>query len=104
MIIPRFNKHNCHILRDLIWISRNFLRFLFAFPCQDMSASTVITKLKDIFILFGTPAYPRSYLMSRELKSFLHDLDGATSQSTAYNLESRQLNFFKWEIVYPDTT
>ncbi|KAJ8887173.1 hypothetical protein PR048_013388 [Dryococelus australis] len=98
--------------------------FPFAFPCPDMRASTVINKLKELFSLFGAPAYihtdRNSMFMTQEIKSFLSAIGVATSRTTPYNpqgngqgerymgivwrtieltFRSQQLSISKWEEV-----
>ncbi|PIK38271.1 hypothetical protein BSL78_24891 [Apostichopus japonicus] len=52
-----------------------FSRFPFIFPCSDMTSSTVIACLCQVFSLFGTPAYIHSdrgaAFLSKELTEFL---------------------------------
>jgi len=73
----------------MLTIIDEFSRFPFAFPCQDMSFSTVINKLKQLFSVFGTPSYihsdQRSSFVSQELKEFLTQNGIASSRTTAYN-------------------
>lgn len=80
---------SCTRNRYLLIIVDEFSRFPFAYPTQDMTASTVISKLKELFWIFGTPAYVHTdrgtSFMSQELKSFLCSLGVATSRTTAYN-------------------
>lgn len=75
--------------RYLLTIVDEFSRFPFAIPCSDISSTTVITHLRNIFSIFGMPGYIHSdrgsSFMSLELKSFLTSLGVATSRTTAYN-------------------
>lgn len=75
--------------RYLLVIIDEYSRFPFAFPCPDMSSLTVINHMKQLFSLFGTPAYIHSdqgsSFMSQELKTFLNNYGIATSRTTAYN-------------------
>ena len=75
--------------RYLLTVVDEFSRFPFAFPCPDMSASTIIRHLTTLFGIFGTPAYIHSdrgaSFMSAELKDFLTTKGVATSRTTAYN-------------------
>ena len=66
-----------------------YSRFPWAFPCADMTASTVIKCLVELFSIFGLPQFIHSdrgsQFMSEELKTFLHGKGIATSRSTPYN-------------------
>ena len=66
-----------------------FSRYPFAFPCKDMTASTVIQKLRTLFGLFGLPMFVHSdrgsSFMSRELKDYLTQRGVATSRTTPYH-------------------
>ena len=104
-----------------------YSRFPFAYPCSDISASTVITCLTNLFSIFGLPSFIHSdrgsAFMSKELRSFLTEKGIATSHTTPYNpqsngqverlngtlwktillaLNSRQLKVEQWETVLPD--
>ncbi|XP_054259845.1 uncharacterized protein LOC128984538 [Macrosteles quadrilineatus] len=110
--------------RYMLTIIDEYSRFPFAYPCPDMSSSTVICKLKQLFSLFGTPSYIHSdqgsSFLSKELKEFLALNDIASSRTTAYNpqcngqveryngiiwrtvelaLKNYQLDVTKWELV-----
>lgn len=82
--LPSTNKN-----RFLLTIVDEYSRYPFAVPCSDISTSTVISSLQNIFSLFGMPAYIHSdrgsSFMSNELKSFLTSQGIATSRTTAYN-------------------
>ena len=111
----------------LLDIVDEFSRFMFAFPCQDMTSSTVIKCLKQLFSIFGMPTFIHSdkgsSLLSQELRSFLHSNGIATSNTTPYNpagngqteryngvlwksillaLKTKQLPVHCWEDVLPD--
>lgn len=113
--------------RYLLVIVDEYSRFPFAFPCRDMTSSTVIAKLTELFSMFGTPAYIHSdrgaSFMAQDLKEFLNKLGVATSRTTPYNpagngqverfngiiwksvelaLKTRKLEISKWESVLPD--
>jgi hypothetical protein len=115
--------HNHYILT----IIDEFSRFPFAFPCRDMTSSTVISRLTELFSVFGMPCYVHSdrgsSFMSLELKTFLHERGVATSRTTSYNpqgngqverlnstiwktislcLRSKSLTVEQWELVLPD--
>ena len=111
----------------LLTVIDEFSRFPFAFPCRNMSSSTVIKCLTHLFSIFGLPAYVHSdrgtSFISSELKNFLLSHGVNTSRTTPYNprgnsqceryngiiwntillaLESRQLPISSWESVLPD--
>ncbi|XP_054259839.1 uncharacterized protein LOC128984533 [Macrosteles quadrilineatus] len=113
--------------RYLLVIVDEFSRFPFAFPCSDMSSSTVKSKLKTLFSTFGVPSYIHSdrgtSFMSQDLKSYLNSLGISTSRTTAYNpagngqveryngivwktielaLKSLNLEINQWETVLED--
>ncbi|KAG8173283.1 hypothetical protein JTE90_009856 [Oedothorax gibbosus] len=93
--------------RYLLTIVDEYSRFPFAFPCSDISTSTVIKVLTNVFSLFGTPAYIHSArgtsFMSQELKSFLTSSGVATSRTTAYNPQGNgqveRYNGIVWKTV-----
>jgi transposase InsO family protein len=66
-----------------------YSRYPFVFPCSDMTASTVIKCLTQLFVLFGVPGYIHSdrgtSFMSEELRTFLTSRSIATSRTTCYN-------------------
>ena len=101
-------------------------RFPFAFPVPNTNASTVISCLKQLFVIFGMPNYIHSdrgsQFLSNELKNFLHSNGVVTSKTTSYNprgnglteryngiiwktvllsLKSKRLNDNQWEFVLP---
>ncbi|XP_054287700.1 uncharacterized protein LOC129003432 [Macrosteles quadrilineatus] len=73
----------------ILTVVDEYPRYPFAFPCRDMTSSTVIEKLKEMFTIFGMPSFIHSdrgtSLMSDELKSFLQTHGVASSHSSAYN-------------------
>ena len=114
--------------RYLLCIIDEYTRFPFAFPCANMTTTTVIKCLNQVFALFGLPNYVHSdrgpSFMSEELKSFLHERGIATSRSTPYNprgngqverlnntvwkaitlsLKSKGLTVNQWELVLQDS-
>ena len=114
---------NTHMLT----IVDEFSRFPFAFPCRDVSASTVTMCLDQLFAIFGMSAYVHSdrgsAFMSEELRGYLHDKGIATSRTTPYNpqgngqceryngivwrtitlaLKSKNVPTTHWESVLPD--
>lgn len=111
-IKPRFHKKEYHLIKAtspferlnidfkgplptssrnnyLLTIIDEYSRFPFAYPCTDTSALTVIKHLKNLFSIFGTPAYIHSdrgsAFMASEFKAFLHSRGVCTSHSTPYN-------------------
>jgi len=75
--------------RFMLVICDEYSRFPFAFPCRDVSAKSVVTHLRELFAVFGMPAYLHSdrgsAFMSHELKQFLHSKGIVTSRTTSYN-------------------
>ncbi|CAG2212501.1 unnamed protein product [Mytilus edulis] len=111
----------------ILTVVDEYSRFPFAFPCSDMTSATVIQCLRQLFALFGMPAYIHSdrgqSFMSAELKTFLQSHGVATSRTTPYSpqsngqceryngiiwkavtlaLESLGLKETQWESVLPD--
>ena len=110
--------------RYLLIVVDEYSRFLFAFPCADEAAATVIKHLTNLFSVFGNPYFVHSdrgtAFMSEELKGFLHSRGIATNRTTAFNpqgngqveryngiirqtvslaLRSRNLSIVNWEKV-----
>ena len=91
----------------LLTIIDEYSRFPFAFPCADMTATSVIKCLVQVFSIFGLPQYIHSdrgpQFMSQELKAFLHDKGIATSRSTPYNPRGNgqveRLNSTIWKAI-----
>lgn len=91
----------------ILTVIDEFSRFPFAFACPDMTASTVIAKLTELFCLFGMPAFLHSdrgsSFMSKELKDFLHSRGIATSRTTSYNPQCNgqveRLNGTLWKAI-----
>ena len=104
-----------------------YSRFPFVFPCADMTTSTVIKCLCQLFAIFGMPAYIHSdrgpSFMSKELQDFLASRGIAGRRTTSYNpqgngqverfngtiwkaittaLKSRNLPIKCWQTVLPD--
>ena len=115
--------HNKYFLN----IVDEYSRFPFVFPCSNMTASTVISCLSQLFSIFGMPSYIHSdrgtSFMSKELQEFLAEKGIACSRTTAYNpqgngqverfngsiwrtitaaLKSRDLPTPYWQVVLPD--
>ena len=111
----------------LLTIVDEFSRFPFAFPCPDMTATTIIKCLCQMFAIFGMPSYIHSdrgpSFMSEELRQFLLGRGIAMSRTTPYNprgngqveryngiiwravslaLKTRSLSPADWELVLPD--
>ncbi|XP_046970401.1 uncharacterized protein LOC124537572 [Vanessa cardui] len=111
-IKPRFNKNKYQLIKAtspferlnidfkgplpsntqnkyMLTIIDEYSRFPFAYPCKDMTATTVIKCLKDLFFMFGTPLYVHSdrgaTFMSEQLKHFFYSLGIACSRTTPYN-------------------
>ena len=102
-------------------------RFPFAFPCAEMTTTTITNCLTQLFAIFGYPGFVHSdrgpSFMSKELKDWLHSKGIATSRTTPYNpqgngqveryngiiwkticlaLKTHKLPTEKWEIVLLD--
>lgn len=60
--LPSTNKN-----RFLLTNIDEFSRYPFAIPCPDISATSVITSLQEIFSLFGMPSY--TYTLTEDLLS-----------------------------------
>ena len=75
----------------MLTVIDEFSRFPFAIPCSYVETKTAITKLCDLFSIFGMPAYIHSdrgpSFMSTDLKNFLHSRGIATRRATPYNPE-----------------
>ena len=91
----------------LLTIIDEYSRFPFAFPCADTSTATVISKLVELFSLFGVPAFVHSdrgsSFMSQEMRDFLHSRGVATSRTTSYNPQCNgqveRLNGTLWKAI-----
>ena len=120
--VPSISK-NTYILI----IVDEYSRFVFAYPCTNVSAPTIIKCFSNLFSMFGTPSYIHSdrgsSFLSQELRSFLLQRNVASSRTTPYNpegnglaekyvgsvwksitlaLKSRNLSTSHWETVLPD--
>ena len=73
----------------ILFATDEYSRFPFAFPCRDMTTSTVIKCLSNLFCLFGLPSYVHSdrgsAFLSSKLKKYLTERGIATSKSTPYH-------------------
>ena len=101
-----------------------YSRYPWAFPCSDMTGSSVIRCFTNIFSMFGMPDYIHSdcgsNFLSIEVKAYLNHLGIASSKTTPYNprgngqteryngiiwntilllLKSKNLPVTKWESV-----
>ncbi|XP_063380929.1 uncharacterized protein LOC134667447 [Cydia fagiglandana] len=91
----------------ILTIIDEYSRFPFAFACKDMTSSTVINCLNEIFYIFGTPMYIHSdrgmSFMSQELTQYLVSLGIACSRTTPYNPQGNgqveHLNFTLWRTI-----
>ena len=91
----------------LLTIIDEYSRFPFAFPCQDMTATTVINCYSQLFTMFGAAGYIHSdrgaSFMSREVKDYLQEKGVATSRSTPYNPQGNgqveRLNSTLWKAI-----
>lgn len=111
----------------ILTVIDEYSRFPFAFACTDMTSSTIVSCLVELFSIFGLPSFVHSdrgsSFMSDELKQFLHNQGIATSRSTPYNpqsngqverlnatlwksitlcLRSKNLELTQWELVLPE--
>ena len=79
----------------LLDIVDEYFRYPFAIPCPDISAPTVFAALRNLFTVFGNPAYIHSDrgkpFMSNELKGYLTQMGIATSKSTPYHPQGNGL-------------
>ena len=92
----------------LLTVIDEYSRFPFAFPCPDMTASTVIKCYTQLFSMFGTPSFVHSdrgpSFMSREVKVFLQEKGIASSRTTPYNPQCNgqveRLNDTLWKAIF----
>ena len=91
----------------LLVIVDEYSRFPFAYPCSDMSATTVINCLHKLFSVFGCPASVHSdrgsQFMSREVNQYLLSLGVVLTHSTPYhpqgNGQCERVNGTIWRAV-----
>ena len=84
-----------------------YSRYLFAFPCSDMTAKTVIQCLTQLFSIFGMCSYihsdRRSSFQSHDLKSWLYSHGVATSRTTSFkprgNGQCEKFNGTIWKVI-----
>ena len=73
----------------ILTVVDEYSRFPFAIPCSDISSTTVISHLKNIFSVFEMSSFIHSdrgsAFMSHELKTVLTSHGIATSHTTPYN-------------------
>ena len=93
--------------RFMLTIIDEYSRFPFAFPCEDVSAQTVIRSLSTLFSVFGMPTFIHtdrgSGFMSSELKNFLLQKGISSSRTTSYNPvgngQIERLNGTLWKTI-----
>lgn len=113
--------------RYMLDIIDEYSRFPFSYPCKDMTSSTVIECLENLFSLFGIPSYIHSdrgkSFLSDEIRTCLHQKGVATSLTSPYNpagngqieryngiiwkavtlsLKSKGMDHKNWESVLPE--
>ena len=101
---PVLSDNRC---RFLLTIIDEYSRFPFAFPCEDVSARTVIRCLTTLFTMFGMPTFIHtdrgSGFMSSELNIFLLQKGISTSRTTSYNPpcngQVERLNGTLWKAI-----
>ena len=75
--------------RYLLTIVDEYSRFVWAYPCKDMTAATAISKLGDLFSIFGLTGYVHSdngpAFISKEYTDWLLSLGIPYSNSAVYN-------------------
>jgi len=121
-------KSSCTKNKYLLTMIDEYSRFPFCFPCPDMTASTVIKCLKNLFHMFGHPGAVHSdrgrNFMSEEVSEFLCNLGINQTRTTPYNprgngqceryngiiwktillsLRTQRLQESHWELVLPQT-
>uniref|UniRef100_A0A2C9L369 Integrase catalytic domain-containing protein n=1 Tax=Biomphalaria glabrata TaxID=6526 RepID=A0A2C9L369_BIOGL len=91
----------------LLTIIDEFSRFPFAFACPDMSSSTVVKCLNELFALFGFPTYvhtDRGIATSRTTpySPYSPRGNGQIERLNIITLHSKELDIAKWELVLND--
>ena len=84
-----------------------YSRFPFVFPCLNMSISTIINFLSQLFSIFGMPSYIHSdrgaAFMSRELHEFISNKGISSIRMTSYNPQGNgqveKYNGIIWKII-----
>ena len=73
----------------LLVVCDEYSRFVFAYPCADITSKTVIKHLTSLFSLFGNPGMIHSdrgsQFMSQEVCDFLYNNGIYQSRTTPYN-------------------
>ena len=91
--------HNKYLLTMI----DEYSRFPFAFPCSDMTASTIIKCVCQLFSLFGMPSYIHSdrgsSFMSYKLKNFLHSKGVATSRTEHHSTQKEMARWRGWMVL-----
>ena len=91
----------------IFFVIDEFSRYPFAFACNNISSSTVIKCLSQLFCLFGFPACIHndrgSAFISKELKQYLNCRGIATTTSTPYhptgNAQCERINQTVWRTI-----
>ncbi|KAG8278063.1 hypothetical protein J6590_108396 [Homalodisca vitripennis] len=114
--------------RYMLNIVDEYSRFPFSYPCKEMTSSTVIECLENLFSVYGIPNYIHSDrgkpFLSDEIRTYLHQNGIATSLTSPYNpagngqieryngiiwktvtlsLKSKGLDQRYWESVLPES-
>ncbi|KAG8334372.1 hypothetical protein J6590_108547 [Homalodisca vitripennis] len=114
--------------RYMLNIIDEYSRFPFSYPCKEMTSSTVIECLENLFSVYGIPNYIHSdrgkSFLSDEIRAYLHQKGIATSLTSPYNpagngkieryngiiwktvtlsLKSKGLDQRYWESVLPES-
>ena len=92
---------------NIFFVVDDLSRYPFAFACNNISSSTVIKCLGQLFCLFGFPACIHSdrgsAFISKELKQYLNCRGIATTTSTPYhptgNAQCQQINQTVWRKI-----
>jgi transposase InsO family protein len=93
--------------RFMLTVIDEYSRFPFAFPCEDVSAQTIIKNLSTLFSVFGMPTFIHtdcgSGFMSSELKNFLLQKGISSCRTTSYNPvgngQIERLNGTLWKTI-----
>ena len=91
----------------LLIVVDEFSPFPFVFPCQTMTAQTVIKCLTTLFCMLGLPGYVHTdcawYFLSKDFKDYLHNRGIVTSRTTPYyptgNSQNERRNQTIWRTV-----
>ena len=93
--------------RYILFVVDEFSRYPFAFACSNLSTSTAIQCLSQLFCLFGFPMCIHSdrgsAFVSAQLKQYLNSRGIATTTSTPYhptgNAQIERLNLTVWRTL-----